>query len=90
MTNSKLSKNGEDGRTGVCMREGTTSRLMTADRPYGGFYDFHSASPQYFGYTTNSRWTCNVILKRFQVSIFLPWKCNKYYMFSVIYVALVI
>jgi hypothetical protein len=32
------------------MREGTTSRVMTADRPYGEFYDFYSVSPEYFGY----------------------------------------
>jgi hypothetical protein len=33
------------------MREGTTSRLMAADRPYGELYDFYSVSPEYFGYT---------------------------------------
>jgi hypothetical protein len=32
------------------MREGTTSRAMAVDRPYGEFYDFHSVSPEYFGY----------------------------------------
>jgi hypothetical protein len=32
------------------MREGTTSRVMAADRPYGEFYDFYSVSPEYFGY----------------------------------------
>jgi hypothetical protein len=31
------------------MREGTTSRVMAADRPYGEFYDFYSFSPEYFG-----------------------------------------
>jgi hypothetical protein len=36
--------------TGVYMREGTTSRVMAADRPYGEFYDFYSLSPEYFGY----------------------------------------
>jgi hypothetical protein len=45
------SKNGTDGGTGVYMREGTTSRVMAADRPYGEFYDFYSDSPEYFGYT---------------------------------------
>jgi hypothetical protein len=44
-------QNGGDGGTGVYMREGTTSRVMTADRPYGEFYDFYSVSPEYFGYT---------------------------------------
>jgi hypothetical protein len=33
------------------MCEGTTSRVMTADRPYGEFYDFYSFSPEYFGLT---------------------------------------
>jgi hypothetical protein len=33
------------------MREGTTSRVMAADRPYGEFYDFYSVSPGYFKYT---------------------------------------
>jgi hypothetical protein len=28
------------GPTGVYMREGTTLRVMVADRPYGEFYDF--------------------------------------------------
>jgi hypothetical protein len=32
------------------MREGTTSRVIAADRPYGDFYDFYSVSPEYFGY----------------------------------------
>ena len=29
-----------DGGTGVYIREGTTSRVTAADRPYGKFYDF--------------------------------------------------
>jgi hypothetical protein len=33
------------------MREGTTPRVKTADRPYGEFYDFYSVSPEYFGCT---------------------------------------
>jgi hypothetical protein len=32
------------------VREGTTSRVMAADRHYVEFYDFYSASPEYFGY----------------------------------------
>jgi hypothetical protein len=32
------------------MWEGTTSRVMAADRLYGEFYDFYSISPEYFGY----------------------------------------
>jgi hypothetical protein len=33
------------------MREGNTSRVMAADRPYCEFYDFYSVSPAYFGFT---------------------------------------
>jgi hypothetical protein len=33
------------------MWEGTTLRVMVADRHYGEFYDFYSISPEYFGYT---------------------------------------
>jgi hypothetical protein len=25
--------------------------MMTADRPYGKFYDFYSVNPEYFEYT---------------------------------------
>jgi hypothetical protein len=32
------------------MREGATSRVMAADRPYGDFYDLYSVGPEYFGY----------------------------------------
>jgi hypothetical protein len=35
----KRSTNGGDGGTGVYMREGTTSKVLAADRPYGEFYD---------------------------------------------------
>jgi hypothetical protein len=38
-------------RTGVYMREGTTSRVTVADRPYGKFYDFYNVSPENFGST---------------------------------------
>jgi hypothetical protein len=30
------------------MWEGTTSRVIAANRPYGEFYDFYSISPEYF------------------------------------------
>jgi len=33
------------------MREGTTSRVTAADRPYGEFYDIYSVSPENFGST---------------------------------------
>jgi hypothetical protein len=44
------SKNGGYGGTSVNLREGTTSRVMAADRPYDEFYDFYSVSPEYFRY----------------------------------------
>jgi hypothetical protein len=49
MTSMTRSKNGGDGGTGVYMQEGTTSRVMAADRPYGEFYNFYSVSLIYFG-----------------------------------------
>jgi hypothetical protein len=45
----------EDSRTGVYTQEGTTSRVMVADRPYGEFYDFYSFSLEYFGFTLISK-----------------------------------
>jgi hypothetical protein len=45
-TSRKRCKIGGDGWTGVYMREGTTSRVMAADRPYGEFYDFYSVTPE--------------------------------------------
>jgi hypothetical protein len=41
----------KNGGYGVYMWEGTTSRMMAANRPDGEFYDFYSISPGYFGYT---------------------------------------
>jgi hypothetical protein len=32
------------------MREGTTSRVMVAGRPFGEFFYFYSISLEYFGY----------------------------------------
>jgi len=46
----KAFQNGGDGGTVVYMREGTTSRVMEADMPYGEFYDFCSVSPKNFGF----------------------------------------
>ena len=43
-------QNGGNGGVGVYMREGTTSRVKAADRPYGEFYEFCSVSPKSFGY----------------------------------------
>jgi hypothetical protein len=41
----------------VYMREGTASRVMTADRPYGEVYGFYSVSPEYLGYSLVSLWS---------------------------------
>jgi hypothetical protein len=40
----KCSKTEGDSRTSVYLREGTTSRVMVADRFYGEFYDLYSVS----------------------------------------------
>jgi len=32
------------------MWDGTTSRVTETNRPYGEFYNFHSVSPENFGY----------------------------------------
>jgi len=50
------SKSGGDGGTGAYMREGTTSRVTAADRPYGEFYGFYSVSPENFGSTHVHIW----------------------------------
>jgi hypothetical protein len=50
MTSKKHSKNGGDSGTSVYIWEGTTSRVMVANRPYGKFYDFYNVSLEYFGY----------------------------------------
>jgi hypothetical protein len=42
------------------MREGTTSRVMVADRPYGLFYDFYSVIPECFGYQFVCYIKCNI------------------------------
>jgi hypothetical protein len=39
-TSRKCSRNGGESGTSVYMQEGTTSRVMVADRSYGEFYDF--------------------------------------------------
>jgi hypothetical protein len=54
-TPRKRSKNEGVGGTSVYMREGTSSRVMAVDRPYGKFYDFYSVRPEYFGYILVSR-----------------------------------
>jgi hypothetical protein len=49
-TSRKRSINEGDRGTGVYTREGTTSRVMAADRPYGEFYYFYNISLEYFWY----------------------------------------
>jgi hypothetical protein len=43
------------------MREGTTSRVMAADRSYGEFCDYYSVSPKYFGYHHVHGPTCCIL-----------------------------
>jgi hypothetical protein len=45
----------------------TTSRVMAADRPYGEFYDFHSVSPEYFGYTLVILLACSLYYCRWDL-----------------------
>jgi hypothetical protein len=49
-TSRKHSNKGGDGGTCVNIQEGSNTRVMAADRPYGEFYDFYSVGPEYFGY----------------------------------------
>jgi hypothetical protein len=42
---------GGDSGSSVYIREGASSRVMAADRPYGEFYDFYNVRPEYFGFT---------------------------------------
>jgi hypothetical protein len=44
----KAFQKGGDGGTGVYMWEGTTSRVMVSDRPYGAVHDVYRISPEYF------------------------------------------
>jgi hypothetical protein len=37
------------GPVSVYMLDGTTSRVIVAEWSYGGFYNFYSVSPEYFG-----------------------------------------
>jgi hypothetical protein len=45
------------------MREGTTSRVMAADRPFGEFYHFYSVRPEYSGYTLVHHLLCILLTK---------------------------
>jgi hypothetical protein len=64
----KRSRNGGDGGTGVCMREGTTSRMMAADEFYGEFYDWYSVRPEYFVYTLVRSYTCLRFISNIKIS----------------------
>jgi hypothetical protein len=58
------SKNGGDSGT-VYMQEGTTLRVMAADRTNGEFY-FYSISPEYFGYTVEQSSCCDLLQSNFE------------------------
>jgi hypothetical protein len=47
----KRSKNGGHCGNGNYVREGTASRMMAADRPYGKLCNFYSVSPEHTGLT---------------------------------------
>jgi len=36
--------------TGVCMRDGATSSVKAANRPYCEFYEFYRVSSENYGY----------------------------------------
>jgi len=68
------------------MREGTTSRVTVADRPYGEFYDFYSISLENFGYhivLLSQSPPCTHQLQRPDVAFFKP--VSAYYI-SYIYI----
>jgi hypothetical protein len=44
------------------MWEGTTLRVMAADRSFGEFYDFYSISAEYFGNHLNGNTTQCILL----------------------------
>jgi hypothetical protein len=86
-TSRKRSKNGGDGGTAVYMREGTTSRMMAADRPYGDCYDFYSVRPEYLNTTISYLSTALHIVGRPSIRILsmnhavvtgthLSWPCG--------------
>jgi hypothetical protein len=68
-TSRKLSKNGEDVGTDVYMREGTTLRVTTVDRPYGEFYDLYTVSTEYFGYILVCRFVHRICVYRTMYSV---------------------
>jgi hypothetical protein len=65
-TSRKRSKNRGDGGTSVYLWEGTTSRVMAANRLYGEIYDFYSVSPEYFAYhhvkIPSLLWSANILV----------------------------
>jgi hypothetical protein len=86
-TSKKCSKNGGDSGTGIYMWEGTTSRVMAANKPYGEFHDFYSISLEYFGYHyvwikyVNFRYTFMCIYYNNKNSIegYEFYRCNPFY-----------
>src|SRR5215510_5098665 len=76
MTSRKRSKDEGDCGTDVYMREGTTSRVMAADRPCSEFYHFTESirnildRPSYNAF----HWRCHAVAKpsRQTASDFLP------------------
>jgi hypothetical protein len=67
-TSRKRSKNGGDCETDVYMWEGTTSRVIAADSPYGDFLMIFTApvrnilyTPSYFTICTRTAACCSVV-----------------------------
>jgi len=52
------------------MREGTTSRVTVAVRPYGKFYDFYSVSLENFGSTlVNTVWAERTVVECYNILV---------------------
>jgi len=60
------------------MREGTTSRVKAADRPYGKFYDFYSVSSENFGSTLVSDNEIYLLIKYIKRVLWRVAKCLSY------------
>jgi hypothetical protein len=71
-------QNGIDGGTVVYMREGTASRVMVANRPYGEFCEFYSVSPEYCGYTLLSLIPVTCISKVFILTVIIIIAASKH------------
>jgi hypothetical protein len=64
MTEKNFKEALKNGDVGTCayIREGITSRMMAADRPYGEFYDFYSVSGRIFWIPPRNRVLSNSAL----------------------------